>query len=117
MSKSSRIPTRRVLALSAFAAFAGLAASALCLQPAYALPTHGTCSITYYYSDPGLTNQVGTYSTCPTNQPKRGLTGRKTRYYEVETIDFGNTGPGGTTGGGGLPCEFTAVTIEQQVRC
>jgi hypothetical protein len=56
-----------------------------------AIPSTGTCSITTYYSDAAMTHQVGTFSTCP--GPKRGLTGRRTSYYDVDTVNLGNTGP------------------------
>lgn len=69
-----------------------------------AVPSTGRCSITTYYSDAAKTKQVGTFSTCPGQ--KRGLTGRKTHFYEVETFEFGAPGVGKPPGPGSLPCEF-----------
>jgi len=98
-----------LLVLSAFLAFAGLASDGVLGRPAQAAPpSTGTCSITYYYSDPEKTKQVGTFSNCPNPPPKRGLTGRKTRYYDVETVNLGNPSPPRPRPPGHLPCEFLA---------
>lgn len=92
------------------------------IAQAQAASAGGSCSITTYYSDPDKTNQVGTYSNCPTDTPPRGLTGRKTAYYEVDKIGLGTGGGGGHSGGktgGGqqLPCEFTANTVAKEDNC
>ena len=50
-----------------------------------AVPQGGRCTINTYYSDAAMTNQVGTFSTCPGLKPKRGLTGKKTKYFETDT--------------------------------
>lgn len=69
-----------------------------------AVPQGGRCTITTYYSDAAMTKQVGTFSTCP--GPKRGRTGKKTKYFETETIPLGNPSQGKSGGPGSLPCEF-----------
>ncbi len=73
-----------------------------------ALPPGATCKITTYYSTAQLTQEVGRLSTCP--GPDRGMKGRKTRFFEVETIQISAPGPGGGSQGGPgkLPCEFLA---------
>ncbi len=73
-----------------------------------ALPPGATCKITTYYSTAQQTQEVGRLSTCP--GPDRGMKGRKTAFYEVETIQIGSPGPGGGPHGGPgkLPCEFLA---------
>ena len=104
--------------LSIFVAVASLSTNALISSPAQAAPAAGaTCSITTYYSDPDKTNQVGTYSNCPGGN--RGLHGRRTSYYDVETLQYGDLAGGnsGEDGGKGLPCEFTAITDEQKGVC
>lgn len=71
-----------------------------------AVPQGGRCTITTYYSDAAMTKQVGTFSNCPGS--KRGLTGKKTKYFETETIALGNPSQGKSGGPGSLPCEFLA---------
>lgn len=72
-------------------------------QSAEAVPNQKICRITTYYKEAALVTIVGTRTTCP---PK--LSGRTSRYFEVEIIEVDTPqGPGGG-GGGGLPCEFLA---------
>ncbi len=107
-SNSTTVSRVSLLSLSAFVAFAWLATDALFSGPAQAAPpSTGTCSITSYYSDANKTKEVGTFSTCPSN---RGLRGRRTRYYDVETVDMGNPGPEERREREprSLPCEFLA---------
>ena len=120
---SSNISSHRVSALvfSACVVFASVAATTFSPRPAQAASAGGSCSIITYYSDPEKTNQVGTYSNCPTDTPPRGLTGRKTAYFDVEKVGLGTMGGGGHGGGTGngqqLPCEFTATNVEKEDRC
>ena len=70
-----------------------------------AVPPGASCTIVTYYSDAAKTKQVGTFSNCP--GPKRGLTGRKTKFFESEKIPLGGPRPQGSPAGpGSLPCEF-----------
>lgn len=63
-----------------------------------------SCRIITYYADPDMTDSVGVWSNCP---GMKGLSGRRSRYFEVETEQLPS---GGTVGGGGsLPCEFLAA--------
>ena len=71
-----------------------------------AVPQGARCAITTYYSDAAMTKQVGTFSTCPGPKPKKGLTGKKTKYFETDTIPLGNPGQGKPGSPGSLPCEF-----------
>ncbi len=106
-SKMTTFSRASMSSLGAFVAVATLAANALISSPAQALPGPGaTCKVITYYSDAAKTNQVGTSSTCPGN---RGLHGRRTAYFEVDTIPLGNQGPRPTKGPGHLPCEFLAA--------
>jgi hypothetical protein len=76
---------------------------ALAAPSAHALPPPGaTCTITTYYSDASMTTKVGSYSTCPGS---RGLTGRKTAFFETDDIEITPTGPK-PPGQNPLPCEF-----------
>ena len=72
-------------------------------QPAEALPNQRICRITTYYKEAALTNVVGTKTTCPVK-----MTGRTSRYSEVEVIEVESPGGGGGGGPGGMPCEFVA---------
>ena len=103
-----------ILGLSAFVAITWLGTDALLLRPVEAAPASTVkCTVTTYYSDASKTQSVGTYSNCPTEPPKRGLTGRRTRYSDSDTLDLGDIR-------GGLhhpdpgnkqkqPCEFLAA--------
>jgi hypothetical protein len=80
-----KLTTARRAAIAAALAIAiGLAAPA-----ASALPVNATCRITTYYADASMTTVVGTYSTCPGS---RGLSGRRTRFFEIDEVQIG-TGP------------------------
>jgi hypothetical protein len=63
----------------------------------------GSCQIITYYEDADMTGYVGTWSNCP---GMKGLSGRRSRYFEVETEQL-PSGP--STTGGSLPCEFLAA--------
>lgn len=111
ISNSTRRSRFHVLCLSTLFAFASLGANVLISKPVQAAPAGAVkCTITTYYSDSQMTNQVGTYSNCPTEPPKRGLTGRRTKYADSQTFDSGdirgglhNPDPGNKQK---LPCEF-----------
>jgi hypothetical protein len=45
------------------------------------------------------------------------LHGRRTSYYDVDTLQYGDQAGGNSGGGQGLPCEFTAITDEQKGVC
>lgn len=68
---------------------AGLAALLMMAAPAQALPVNGVCHVTTYYSDASMSTQVGRRSTCP---GAHGMTGRVTKFFEVDDIPLG-TGP------------------------
>jgi hypothetical protein len=90
-SNRTRLSQVSILSLSTFLAFAWLGTDALILRPVQAAPASTVkCTIITYYSDASLTNQVGTYSNCPTEPPKRGLTGRRTKYTDSSTFDLGD---------------------------
>jgi hypothetical protein len=68
-----------------------LGTDAVLLRPVEAAPASTVeCTITTYYSDASKTQRVGTYSNCPTETPKRGLTGRRTRYSDSDTLELGD---------------------------
>ncbi len=73
--------TRGAAIAAALAVLFGIATPA-----AHARPVDGRCRVTTYYADAGMTTQVGTYSTCPGS---RGLTGRRTAFFEVDEIQIG----------------------------
>ena len=88
-SNSSRLCRVSILGLSAFCAFAWLGTDALIPTPVQAAPASTVlCTITTYYSDASMNTQVGTYSNCPTSPPKRGLTGRRTKYSDSSEVDL-----------------------------
>jgi hypothetical protein len=58
-----------------------------------------TCRTIIYYADAAHTRSVGAWSNCP---GRKGLSGRRSPYYEVETEEIA----GGGSGPGRLPCEF-----------
>jgi hypothetical protein len=78
---------------------AGAASLALWSDPAQALPR--SCILRTYYSDADMTEQVGTWSSCPGNV---GLKGRRTAYYEDDSVELSHPRP--SAGGGSMPCEF-----------
>lgn len=86
-----------------FAAATLAAALALAAPSAQAMPGPGaTCQITTYYADAGMTTKVGSYSTCPGS---RGLTGRRTAFFDVDEVEIAPSGPK-PPGPRPLPCEF-----------
>ena len=60
-----------------------------------------TCRVITYYKDRAETQNSGVWSNCP---GQKGLRGKRTRYYTVETVQIG--GPR-TPPKSGMPCEFT----------
>jgi hypothetical protein len=85
-------------AAAALAIAFGVAAPA-----ARALPVQATCRITTYYADASMTTPVGSFSTCPGS---RGLTGRRTAFFEVDAIQVGNGPRPKPPGTNPFPCEF-----------
>jgi hypothetical protein len=76
----------------------GTASTLAVSTPVEALPR--ACILRTYYSDADMTDQVGTWSNCPGSG---GLHGRRTAYYETDTVELSTPKP---IGGGGMPCEF-----------
>jgi hypothetical protein len=87
--------SKRIAMLAVTAAVAAV----LGAGSAQALPR--ACILRTYYSDADMTDQVGTWSNCPGGG---GLQGRRTAYYETDTVELSSPSPVG--GGGGMPCEF-----------
>jgi hypothetical protein len=80
--------------------------STVAAPAAHALPVAGKCSIITYYGDAAHTTKVGSFSSCP---PTKGLTGVRSKFFEVEEFDLANPGPRPKPPGTKtLPCEFLA---------
>jgi hypothetical protein len=102
---NSRTGSARVAVLGLGLIVLGAAAGlALSTGPAAALPNGGSCIVRTYYSSAEMTQQVGSWSNCPGHA---GLKGRRTAYFEDDTLDLTPPKPIGAGGSaGGLPCEF-----------
>ena len=82
---------------------AALAALLVLAAPAQALPVHAVCHVTTYYADASMRTQVGRRSNCPGSQ---SMTGRKTKFFEVDNIPL-STGPAiKPPGQQPFPCEL-----------
>lgn len=90
--------TRGAALAAALAVLLGIATPA-----AHALPVNGSCRVTTYYADAGMTTQVGSYSTCPGS---RGLTGRRTAFFEVDEIQIGPGPRPKPPGQSPFPCDL-----------
>jgi hypothetical protein len=90
---------KRIGFVSALAAVLGT----LLATAAHALPVNGKCAITTYYAEATLKNKVGSFSTCPGS---RGLTGRRTAFFETDIIEFGDGPRPKPPGTKPFPCEF-----------
>jgi hypothetical protein len=112
-----------VLGLSAFVGIAWLVTAALFPRSVEAAPGSSVkCTIITYYSDADKTKQVGTYSNCPTTPPKRGLTGKRTKYFDSDSVDLTDIrGPLHHPDPGGdskkVPCDLLPEAERIKVGC
>lgn len=100
---------RQPFAIGALAGATLLAAVAMTASPALALPNNGaTCHVTIYFNDASHDVEVGWFSTCPDGDPPLGMTGRRTRFQQVNDVQQGHYGPKQSPMGPiRLPCDFS----------